>query len=162
VSEDKKTETARIKVTDKRIFTADGDIREEFRKEMSPVSPAPSEKESPGTAEKAKPASARPAEPDRPEAGRRRAQTDETGNPRTPFTNFVWPLIAQTYMALGLLSNPGQNKPTLDVGAARQIIDMLAMLQQKTAGNLTEDETEFLDAHLAELKLAFVQRTKAL
>jgi hypothetical protein len=36
------------------------------------------------------------------------------------------------------------------------------MLKEKTAGNLTPDEQDFLDTHLGELKLAYVQRTKSL
>ena len=45
---------------------------------------------------------------------------------------------------------------------ARQMIEMVTMLKDKTAGNLTPDEDDFLSTHLGELKLAFVQRTKSL
>ena len=66
-------------------------------------------------------------------------------------------------MSLGMLRNPYQPaKPTVDVGAARQMIEILTMLKEKTAGNLTPDEEDFLTTHLGELKLAFVQRTKSL
>jgi hypothetical protein len=65
-------------------------------------------------------------------------------------------------MSLGMLRNPYQPKPTIDVGAARQMIEIMTMLKEKTAGNLTPDEQDFLDTHLGELKLAYVQRTKSL
>ena len=49
-----------------------------------------------------------------------------------------------------------------DLNAARQLIDILTMLTEKTKGNLTEDESEFVGAHLGELKLAYVQRSKSI
>jgi len=65
-------------------------------------------------------------------------------------------------MSLGLLRNPYQPQTKVDVAAARQMIDILVLLKEKTAGNLTADEDDFLDTHLGELKLAYVQRTKSL
>ena len=93
---------------------------------------------------------------------RRRTLADKAQNPGTAFTDFVEPLIAQAYMSLGMLRNPYQPKPTVDAQAARQMIEILTMLKEKTAGNLTPDEEDFLGTHLGELKLAFVQRTKSL
>ncbi|HKO00132.1 MAG TPA: DUF1844 domain-containing protein, partial [Thermoanaerobaculia bacterium] len=80
----------------------------------------------------------------------------------TQFSDFVEQLVMQAYMALGMLRNPYSPQPTLDAAAARQMIDILTMVKEKTAGNLTVDEHDFLDTHLGELKLAFVQRTKTL
>jgi hypothetical protein len=87
---------------------------------------------------------------------------DKATNPESPFTNFIEPLIAQGYMSLGMLRNPYQPQAKIDVGAARQMIDILTLLKEKTAGNLTADEEDFLETHLGELKLAYVQRTKSL
>ena len=165
-------EKPEIKVTDKRIFTAEGDIREEFRDDIKPSDPMTAKAPAP----EAKPAE-KPAEAPKPPAAERRTQSKgappETGerrrsiadkavNPETPFTNFIEPLIAQGYMSLGLLRNPYQPQTKVDVAAARQMIDILALLKEKTAGNLTADEDDFLDTHLGELKLAYVQRTKSL
>jgi hypothetical protein len=159
-----------IKVTDKRIFTAEGDIREEFKQEVTPVDPAAAKPAAPAQPEAAKPApeaskaaspSARAAEP--PAADRRnKSVADKALNPGTPFADFVEPLIAQAYMSLGMLRNPYDPKPKLDAAAARQMIEMLTMLKEKTNGNLTADEDDFLSTHLGELKLAFVQRTKSI
>ena len=65
-------------------------------------------------------------------------------------------------MSLGMLPNPygPQTKP--DAAAARQMIDILVLLQEKTTGNLTPEEDDFLSTHIGELKLAFVKRTKSL
>lgn len=156
-----------LKVTDKRIFTAEGEIREEFRQEVTPAEPQPA----------ATPAEPPPAEPppaEKPQQTerrqeqkpvaeeRRRTIQDKASNPNTPFTNFIEPLIAQAYMSLGMLRNPYQPQAKIDTAAARQMIEILTLLKDKTKGNLDPDEDDFLDTHLGELKLAFVQRTKTI
>lgn len=155
-----------LKVTDKRIFTPEGDIRDEFKKDIKPADPQPVSAAAPASPS----ASAAPASGDRrqheeePPHGedRRRTIADKATNPATPFTNFIEPLIAQAYMSLGMLRNPYQPQSKIDTGAARQMIEILTLLREKTAGNLTEDEEDFLETHLGELKLAFVQRTKTI
>ena len=64
--------------------------------------------------------------------------------------------------AAGLTAAPIKYTKKIDPSAARQMIEILTMLHEKTAGNLTPDEEDFLTTHLGELKLAFVQRTKSL
>jgi hypothetical protein len=158
-----------IKVTDKRIFTAEGEIREEFRQEIKagdPFAAKPVDKPAD------KPAAPKEAPAERrqtpnlepPASGERRNKSiaDKAQNPGTPFADFVEPLIAQAYVSLGMLRDPYGQKPKIDVAAARQMIEMVTMLKDKTAGNLTPDEDDFLSTHLGELKLAFVQRTKSL
>lgn len=150
-----------LKVTDKRIFTPEGDIREEFKTEIKPADPQQAKAPEPAPAPPA-------AEPERRQQKqpvqeeRRRSVADKATNPATPFTNFIEPLIAQAYMSLGLLRNPYQPQTKVDAAAARQMIEILTLLQEKTAGNLTADEEDFLATHLGELKLAFVQRTKSI
>jgi hypothetical protein len=172
-----------IKVTDKRIFTAEGEIREEFRQEIKPGDPFAAKPAAPTPEQPAQPAQTaqtagkpvakaepRPAEgrqtanPEPPPGGERRnkSMADKALNPGTAFADFVEPLIAQAYMSLGMLRNPHEQKPQVDATAARQMIEILTMLKEKTAGNLTPDENDFLSTHLGELKLAFVQRTKSL
>jgi len=172
LSKEKQPQKEQIKVTDKRIFTSDGEIREEFRGEIKPADPSvrPIERPTPRPAEtKPAPAQVQTAEPNTtserrsPPAGdRRRTMADRAANPGTPFTNFLEPLIAQAYMSLGMLPNPYQQQTKADVGSARQMIDILSLLQDKTAGNLTPDEEDFLHTYLGELKLAFVKITKNL
>ena len=161
-----------LKVTDKRIFTPEGDIREEFKRDISPAEPQvakapepPPAAAPPNTAEQSK------SEPERTDRrqeqkpvteDRRRTIADKASNPNTPFTNFIEPLIAQAYMSLGMLRNPYQPQAKIDTAAARQMIEILTLLRDKTQGNLDPDEADFLDTHLGELKLAFVQRTKSI
>ena len=160
-----------LKVTDKRIFTPDGDIREEFRDEIKAVdpglataSPAAAPQPPPPPAAAEAPREERRQSKEAPPGGedRRRTLADKATNPATGFTNFIEPLIAQAYMSLGMLRNPYQPQTKLDPAAARQMIEILTLLREKTAGNLTPDEEDFLETHLGELKLAFVQRTKSI
>lgn len=156
---EKQPQKEQIKVTDKRIFTAEGDIREEFREQIKPADPM-----------KAAAAAERPPEPKpqappppRENAGdRRRTIADKAATPGTPFSNFLEPLIAQAYVSLGMLQNPYAPQTKIDTAAARQMIEILSLLQEKTQGNRTPDEDDFLSTHLGELKLAFVKRTKSI
>ncbi|HEX6095270.1 MAG TPA: DUF1844 domain-containing protein [Thermoanaerobaculia bacterium] len=166
-----------LKVTDKRIFTPEGDIREEFKQEIKPAEPAagaatppppppPPHDEKRAEAPRAEtPRAEERRQRDEPPPGgedRRRTMADKASNPGSAFTNFIEPLIAQGYMSLGMLRNPYQPQAKIDTGAARQMIEILTLLKEKTQGNLTPDEADFLDTHLGELKLAFVQRTKSI
>lgn len=152
-----------LKVTDKRIFTPEGEIREEFRTEIQPAerqaAPPPA-----ATAAPPPPADAERSSEPRPAGAeeRRRTLADKAENPGTPFSNFIEPLIAQAYMSLGLLRNPYQPQSKIDTNAARQMIEILTLLKDKTRNNLDPDEGDFLETHLGELKLAFVQRTKSI
>jgi type IV secretory pathway VirB10-like protein len=169
LAKEKSPQKEQIKVTDKRIFTPEGDIREEFRQQIKPADPSLARPEPPPPPPQEKsipkpPQEERRARAEGPPPGgeRRRTLADKAQNPGTAFADFVEPLIAQAYMSMGMLRNPYQAKPTVDVSAARQMIEILTMLKEKTAGNLTPDEEDFLTTHLGELKLAFVQRTKSL
>ena len=151
-----------IKVTDKRIFTAEGEIREEFRGEVTPSEPTFTPEPAPKAAEPPKTERRREEKPPPKETGdRRRTMADKAKNPDSAFTNFIEPLIAQAYMSLGMLRSPYEPQTKIDVRAARQMIDILTLLEEKTRGNLTDDEEDFLHTHLSELKLAYVQRTKS-
>jgi len=159
-----------LKVTDKRIFTPEGEIRDEFKQEIQPsAEPAAAAPPPPAPEPEAKPEPPpqqrerrQRAEPPPGGENRRRTMADKAVNPATPFTNFIEPLIAQAYMLLGMLRNPYQPQSTLDPDAARQMIEILTLLREKTQGNLTADEEDFLETHLGELKLAYVQRTKSI
>ena len=155
-----------LKVTDKRIFTPDGEIRDEFKSEIAGGAAAAPPAEPPHPKPAAPPAEASERrQRDEPPTGgedRRRTMADKATNPATPFTNFIEPLIAQAYMSLGMLRNPYQPQTKIDPGAARQMIEILTLLRDKTQGNLTADEEDFLETHLGDLKLAYVQRTKSI
>jgi hypothetical protein len=167
-----------MKITDKRIFTPEGEIREEFRDDFARAhqpNPPPADRPPAEPAEKKvhAPTQASPdREPERSRVkaddnartaeNRQRSVADKAQNPGTPFATFLESLVVQAYMSLGMLRNPYQPQGKVDAAAARQMIEILTLLKEKTNGNLTPDEEDFLATHLGELKLAFVQRTKSL
>ncbi len=126
-----------IKVTDKRLFTADGDLREEFRDTVKPADPMQPRPEPP-----------KQAAPEPPKKERKPRESDPVSE--SMFMNLIELLVYQASVALG----------SQQIEGARQLIDIVDMLAEKTAGNLTPSEAEFLESRRGALKLAYVQRTK--
>lgn len=65
-------------------------------------------------------------------------------------------LYIQGAMGLGLIPNPATKKASVQLDQARHSIDLLAMLQEKTQGNRTAEESEDLEAALHQLRLTYV------
>lgn len=79
--------------------------------------------------------------------------------PQLDFSTFVLSVIGSAYVHLGDAPNPdGQPEPNLVL--ARQDIDLLGILQDKTKGNLTGDEERLLDQALYDLRLRFLEVSK--
>jgi hypothetical protein len=78
--------------------------------------------------------------------------------PVLDFSALVLSLGSSAIVHLGEAPDPtsGQ-KGAPDFGLAQQSIDLLAVLQEKTRGNLTDDERKFLDGMLFDLRMLFVQ-----
>jgi len=72
----------------------------------------------------------------------------------------VFHLASQVTMALGEIENPLSGKREKDLPTARFLIDLLAMLEQKTAGNRTDDEDVYLRGVLTNLRMAYVAKSK--
>jgi hypothetical protein len=81
--------------------------------------------------------------------------------PPVNFANIVHSVYMNAIMQLGLAAPEGQ-KPRPDILGARQSIDMLAVLAEKTRGNLNEEEDRLLQTILFELRLTFIELTQAL
>jgi hypothetical protein len=135
-----------IRIVDRRMFTAEGELRPEFQAEEAPE---------PG-----------PALPPRPPATAppQREETEEQlppqrEEPRSDFASLVRSLATTAYSALGLLQDAAGSRRR-DLGVARQMIDWLAMLEQKTRGNISFEESDFLSKVLYELRLAFVEMSR--
>jgi len=76
--------------------------------------------------------------------------------PKGNFAALVSMLTTQALFALGLLEVKGQEKRRPDLELASYNIDMLEVLQEKTKGNLTEEEEKVLNNTLSELRMAYV------
>jgi hypothetical protein len=76
------------------------------------------------------------------------------------FYTFVLSLASSAFVHLGDTPHPETGEPVKpDLPLAHQAIDILAMLREKTKGNLTEEEEKFLENLITDLRLRFVQRS---
>ncbi len=76
------------------------------------------------------------------------------------FSSFVVGLASQAFMFLGLAPDSRSGVVAKDLAQARAMIDILAMLREKTAGNLDEDEDHLMEEMLYELQLQYVREVR--
>ncbi len=85
---------------------------------------------------------------------------DEPKKGTIDFYTFVLSLGSSAFVHLGDAPHPETGKPVEpDLLVAKQTIDILAMLREKTKGNLTEEEEKFLETLLTDLRIRFVQKS---
>ena len=75
---------------------------------------------------------------------------------QTMFTEFLMRVASEAFIYLGLVAHPMTGQPQVDMEAAKETIEMLLMLQDKTQGNLTPGEARFYEDVMADLKMQFV------
>jgi Domain of unknown function (DUF1844) len=160
-------------VVDRRLFTTEGELRKDVaEEEPSKMAPQPavstqagagagtSVPEAPSTAEQKQQAEAyrksTKAMDSRVELSGESAKELEM-----TFERFLASLYMSAMLQLGLMHEEG-GQPRLDLIGARQTIDTLSLLSEKTKGNLTATEENFLHNALYELRMAYVEVTNAL
>ncbi|MBI4445385.1 MAG: DUF1844 domain-containing protein [Acidobacteria bacterium] len=134
-----------FKITDRRQFTSEGELRQDAVK-------LPREEKR--TDEKRPPES-------------RRAAPSQPGEPRgTPpqidFASFVLSLATTAMVHLGEVPDPATGRKNDNLDAAGEMIEILEMLQAKTSGNCSADEGQLLESLLYELRMKFLQKSKAI
>jgi hypothetical protein len=77
--------------------------------------------------------------------------------PKIDFSTFVLSINSSALVQLGLIEDPGSGQKTKNLPLAKQTIDLLAMLEEKTRGNLTGDEENILKNILYELRMLYVK-----
>jgi len=77
--------------------------------------------------------------------------------PEVTFTAFVMSMNTAALFHLGEISDPASGEKSKDLVLAQHTIDTLALLEEKTKGNLTEDERELLKHVLYDLKMRYVR-----
>ena len=88
-------------------------------------------------------------------------QPDESSAlPELNFSTFILSLSTSTLMHLGELPNPETNQLGKNLPLAKQTIDLIDMLKQKTVGNLDQDEDQLITNLLYDLKLKYVAAIK--
>jgi hypothetical protein len=172
-------------VTDRRKFTMDGELRPDAdpspeREERASTPAEPAATAPPAATASSPEAAPEPELPppptaeendqarrayemtaDRLDTAIRSANPGMDHPPTMSFDQLVQSLYMTAMMQLGAATHEGQ-QPQVDILGARQSIDMLAVLAEKTKGNLTPEETRLLDSALFELRMAFLEITQAL
>jgi len=167
-------------VTDRRLFTSDGELRSDAPEEK-PAESAP-QATAVATAPPAEPvpsAVTDPNVPPPPTAAEQKANADayhqsskdmdarvelsghSSKELEMTFERFMASLYMSAMLQLGMMHEEG-GQPRIDLIGARQTIDTLGLLQEKTKGNLTSAESNFLQNCLYELRMAYVEVTNAL
>jgi len=85
----------------------------------------------------------------------------QTGTlPEIDFSTFIISLSTQALMHLGEIANPVSGKVETDISVAKQMIDILAMLNEKTRGNLNPNEAQMMESILFDLRMKYVEAVK--
>ena len=134
-----------FRVIDRRPFTSEGELRKEVLEEeareavkesvpAAKTAPTPALAETPVDAPKASPA----------------------------FENLIRMIGSNAAMVLGAYTDPRSGQPMIDPEAARELIDMLDALREKTRGNLAVEEDQLLLDLLGKLKMTYLEVNQAL
>lgn len=199
-----KKQNSGFTVTDRRLFTEDGELRQEAREEETREQERkPEQKKAPSSSPAKEPAASeksatsdKNAAPEKsvaafpsvgddhdvpppPTAAEQEAQADayrasskemdsrvESGGHSAKefemtFERFLASLYMTAMLQLGLMHQQGE-QPRIDIIGARQTIDTMSLLVEKTQGNLTPAEQNFLQNSLYEVRMAYVEVTNAL
>ena len=82
----------------------------------------------------------------------------ETRLPMVNFATFIFSLNSSALVHLGMIEDPSSNTKTQNLPLAKQTIDILGMLEEKTRGNLAEDEEKMLKNILYDLRILYVKQ----
>ena len=134
-----------FQVKDRRRFTETGEVRDDAEREESsaPVAESP-----------------RAEAAERREAPRPPSEALDHEAAEITLSTFLMSLSTQALMCLGEIPNPVTGGPEADLGAVRELIDIIAMLQEKTRGNLDTAEARLFEKILFDLRMRFVEKAR--
>ena len=151
-----------FKVTDRRLFNADGSPRDlppeeksepevAVAPEAAASAPAAEAQAAPQREVEASPAEESPTAEDE-------FSEEDLADARDPasFVSFMMSIASNAASALGMMEHPVTHQREVDVELGKHWIDVLGMLQKKTAGNLTPQEKRMLEGLLADLRMQYV------
>jgi uncharacterized protein DUF1844 len=138
--EEKQTEGKGFTVQDRRRFSPEtGEVRQDAPEETAgPAQPASGSIRNTETA----------------------SESEQEALPEINFSAFVISLSTQALMNLGEIANPISGKVETDVPVAKQMIDILGMLKDKTRGNLNASEDRLMEDILFDLRMKYVEAVK--
>ncbi|OYT70435.1 MAG: hypothetical protein CFK52_11030 [Chloracidobacterium sp. CP2_5A] len=137
-----------FKISDRRLFNPDGTVRADAERDETEA-PAPINEAAPVAPPDGQAAKHQPAPKPAPQAD-------------PLFSEFVLELATNAMMMLGLIEHPQYGRLPPDIEGGRHYIDILAMLVEKTKGNLAPAEERQLQETVASLRMEFVGLTKRL
>ena len=130
-----------FEIKDRRVFSQEEpEKKESMDKESDPLQ-AEEEAESPGSEDQHP-----------PEDAQARSRL-----PEISLSTFIMSLNASALVNLGLIDDPASGKKSRNLPLAKQTIDIIAMLENKTRGNLNEDEEQMLKSILYELRMLYIK-----
>ena len=163
-----------FKVTDRRLFNSDGsprDLPPEERPEPKPetvtataaTAGANATATGPGAQAEAPPATPATPPAESTDEAEEEFTEEELAEARDPagFLSFIMSIASNAASALGMMEHPVTHQRDVDVELGKHWIDVLGMLQKKTAGNLTSKERQMLEGLLADLRMQYVSLINA-
>lgn len=160
-------EEVNLRVVDRRKFNPDGSLKEGVVLDAEPKKPEP-EPAKPAAAPVSEPVEAAPDVEVDPYQGaylddEPADEPDDIPGAQDPasFVNFLSTLATNAAAALGAVPHPATGQRTLDLDSGKFWIDVLAMLSEKTKGNLHEKEAKLLEGLLADLRMQYVTMVRA-
>ncbi len=161
-------EQTNFKVTDRRLFNADGSPRElspeetvEIRAEAKPVTSEPAQPTASPVETQAAAPSPSPVAAEQPHS----EMPDEIEIPGADdpasFANFLMSIASNAASSLGMMEHPVTHKREVDLELGKHWIDVLGMLQDKTRNNLSPQEQQIMEGLLADLRMQYVSLANA-
>jgi len=138
-----------FKVTDKRLFDKKGNLKKEFKK-----------------TKKAKSSSAKATKEKKAQADKEPNKVDKEYKQAYPgkadFSSFIISMSSSAYIYLGMIEDPISKKKEINLQAAKQMIDIISMLKEKTKGNLEISEERLISGILYELQMLYLNKSNAI
>jgi hypothetical protein len=122
-------------IKDRRTFDTEGKVKEEARKDVK-------------------------EEGKKDEKAGDRKESEYTPLPEVNFSSFVLSLSSSILLHLGEIADPKSGEKKKDLALAKQTIDIITLLKDKTKGNLTEEEQKLLEHILYDMRMRFVKATQ--
>jgi hypothetical protein len=160
-------EQTNFKVTDRRLFNADGSPRElspeetvEIRAEAKPeINEPPQANASPAETQTSAPTPS--TAPEQPHAEMQDEIEIPGADDPASFANFLMSIASNAASSLGMIEHPVTHKRDVDLELGKHWIDVLGMLQEKTRNNLSPQEQQILEGLLADLRMQYVSLANA-
>jgi Domain of unknown function (DUF1844) len=157
-------EQTNFKVTDRRLFNADGtprDVPPEEKAESRPIEATTTtpdlNQQSAAATDTQQQSGIRDEEPSTRDASESDADEDLPGaEDPASFVNFVMSIASNAASSLGMIEHPVTRKRDVDVELGKHWIDVIGMLQEKTRGNLNPQEQQILEGLLSDLRMQYV------